>query len=142
MKTFSVNRESTGTLFVSETGKVPMAINMVAPPIAWGKHCGYPGALLATKILEFIYDDTTLVRRLAQRFKYHTIENWQPSGGSITEDEVRKIVEQLLADEKENAPMIKRMMAEQPRYETDKADRGTEWKSNPEIVPNKIEEKK
>ena len=109
--------------------------------IKWGKLCGLEGAALARMILADATGDQGLATRIAQRFKWRTIESWtkdQPH--AITEDEIAETVKDILAVEKENAPMIAKMQRERPNIVTDRPAPGQAYTSNPELQPNKPKE--
>lgn len=103
--------------------------------IAWGDS-GTGAFYLSRAILADVLGDRERATRLAQRFKWRTVKEWpKDSPRAITEDEVRSVVAQIEAVEKENAPMIARQQREKPQFLTDSAGPGQAWDNNPDIKP-------
>jgi len=119
---------------------------MSREPIAWGEKLkSVETANLARIILVDVLGEELSMRAIAltQRFKWRTVMNWNkdmPHG--ITEDEVRGVISEIEKTENENRPFVQKMQREMPQYVTDRPAPGQEYKSNPDIVPNKPKEPK
>jgi hypothetical protein len=139
MKTYSINP---GDDFVSVTVGKRKRRMPAQGPIDWGN--SGPGATtLAIAILTDVLGSEMEARKLAQRFKWRTIATW-PKGApaSISEDEVRGTVADIMDTAKEAAPFVRKVAGERAPIVTDRGAPGQKWEKNPDIVVNKPPEPK
>jgi hypothetical protein len=110
--------------------------------ISWGDS-GAGSTYLCRAILTDIYGDKNFGEQFATRLKYRTVINWsKDEPHAITEEEVRKHVDDMQRIAAELAPMIERIKREKPQFVSDQAGPGQKYDSNPILKPNLSKEQK